>query len=61
MNIVLVFNLTGIVLLFSSVFVLVPFFASFFQKGDDIRIVSFEISGDGIIEVSAGFDDVRIE
>lgn len=36
MNIVLVFNLTGIVLLFSSMFVLVPFFASFSQKGDDM-------------------------
>jgi len=32
-----------------------------FQKGDDTRIASFEISGDGTIEVSAGFDDVRIE
>jgi trk system potassium uptake protein TrkH len=36
MNIVLVFNLTGIVLLFCSGFVLLPFFASFFQKGDDM-------------------------
>jgi len=36
MNIVLVFNLTGIILLFSSVFVLVPFFISFFQKGEDM-------------------------
>lgn len=33
MNIVLVLNLAGIVLLFSSVFVFVPFLTAFFQKG----------------------------
>lgn len=36
MNIILVLNLTGTILLFSSVFVLVPFLASFSQRGADM-------------------------
>ncbi len=36
MNTALVFNLVGVVLLFSSIFMLIPFFASFFYKGEDV-------------------------
>jgi trk system potassium uptake protein TrkH len=36
MNLALVFNLTGIVLLFSSLFMLVPFLASIFTRGTDL-------------------------
>ena len=36
MNISLVFNLAGIVLIFSSLFMLVPFFTSLYYKGDDL-------------------------
>jgi trk system potassium uptake protein TrkH len=36
MNTALVLNLTGIVLLFSSLFMLVPVFVSFFLKGEDL-------------------------
>jgi trk system potassium uptake protein TrkH len=36
MNTALVLNLTGIVLLFSSLFMLVPMFVSFFLKGEDL-------------------------
>lgn len=37
MNIALVFNLVGVVLLFSSLFMLVPFFTSFFLSGMDLK------------------------
>jgi len=36
MNTALVFNLTGIVLVFSSLFMLVPFFVSLGYKGPDV-------------------------
>jgi trk system potassium uptake protein TrkH len=37
MNAVLVFNLVGVVLIFSSVFMLVPLFTSFLYRGEDLR------------------------
>jgi len=36
MNTALVFNLVGVILLFSSGFMLVPLLTSFFYKGDDL-------------------------
>lgn len=46
MNIALVLNLTGVVLLFSSLFMLLPFFTSFFYQGGDLQAigVSFVIT-----------------
>lgn len=46
MNISLVLNLTGVVLLFSSLFMLVPFFTSFFYRGGDLSAfgISFAIT-----------------
>ena len=39
MNIALVFNLTGVVLLFSSLFMLLPFLASFLYHGHDLMAI----------------------
>lgn len=45
MNIALVFNLTGIVLLFSSGFVLVPFLVSLLQRGQDMSALGMSFLG----------------
>jgi trk system potassium uptake protein TrkH len=39
MNIALVLNLVGVVLLFSSIFMLAPFFTSFFYRGEDLNVL----------------------
>ncbi len=46
MNVAIVFNLAGVVLLFSSVFMLVPFLTSLFYRGADLKAfgVSFLIT-----------------
>ena len=43
MNTALVFNLTGVVLLFSSLFMLIPFFVSLVYKGTDISSLGISL------------------